>query len=153
MQNGKHVEALKEFHRVLLSLKMFEKKESGGGFESMALQSRVEITEEEQKEINSLLLSSYLNMSLVYMKQGKHRRATEAISSAMAFQVSVKALVRRASCFLQLEEPEKALEDLIRAEGMEHKEFAVELGDLLKKAKALQEKLLKKSGFMFKNLF
>ena len=119
----------------------------------MAMQNRIRISEEQETEIGSLLFSSYLNMSLIYMKQEKHLRAVEVLTSALSLQNSVKALVRRASCFIQLQEPEKAEEDLKVIRAMDHGEFSVEVEQLSKKAKNLQNSLSKNSGFNFKKLF
>lgn len=132
---------------------MFEKKDNCGGIESLAMDSRAKLTEKQQQEINSLLFSTYMNMSLIYMKQEKYSRAIEVLSSALSLQNTVKALVRRATCFLELNEPEKALDDLNLTEQMEKLEFSEKITELTKKAQSLINLLTKKSGFKFSKMF
>jgi len=75
-----------------------------------------DVSEPQQKEVNDVKLSCYLNLSACYLKLGKQEKAIANASSALEIDPkSAKALFRRAQAKITLKKWEDAKTDLVSA--------------------------------------
>merc|ERR1711974_314931 len=76
----------------------------------------VDPTEEEKTELAASTLSIFNNMSAVYVKQEKYKKAIEFASKSLEIDpTNIKALFRRGKSYLAINEVENAEKDLEQA--------------------------------------
>jgi len=81
--------------------------------------TEVDPTPEEKEQLNVASLSIFNNMSAVYVKQGKHKKAVEFATKALEIEPdNVKALFRRGKSFIAINEIDKAEQDLEKANSL-----------------------------------
>lgn len=74
------------------------------------------LSEEEKEQLNNISLPIFNNMSAVYVKQKKHKKAIEYATKALNIdENNSKALFRRGKSYLAINETEKAERDLNQA--------------------------------------
>lgn len=113
-------------------------------------------TKETLEKVNPLKVSTYLNMSQIYLYEGKYSKAIEMTSKSLDIMKSVKGFYRRGLAYIELNEFEKARKDLESVREMEKEQGVEKNEDLDQKfllikhrEKAYDDSLKKK----FKNMF
>lgn len=101
---------------------------------------------EKEVDVKGLKLSCYLNIAACHLKKPNYELAVKVCSKALELDAyNAKALYRRASAFIHLQEYDKAEEDLKRAAELEPTNSAI-----LKQQKVLKGKVQKLNNFYAK---
>merc|ERR1712137_344253 len=113
---GEFSKALFQYHCAYLYIQ--EIKKTGENKMVSMIRSGVadEPTEEEAQILKESSLSIFNNMSAVYVKQEKHKKAVEFATKALEIEPNnVKALFRRGKSYVAINEVEAAQQDLDKA--------------------------------------
>jgi tetratricopeptide (TPR) repeat protein len=115
-KSGNFPSALRSYHKVLIILLEYTKKDIQDAGLATVLKDKEKnkpiLSEEERKIIDELHHLTLLNMSQIYLFQKKFEKVIESVNKALIVRESEKGRFRRAKAYIEINEFEKAKEDL-----------------------------------------
>lgn len=111
------------------------------------------VDEAQNKQISDLKQTLYLNMTQIYINQGKFEKGLEFVNKALSISEIVKGLYRRGLIHYELNNLDQAKLDLEKAQGLDPSlktAVAGLLKDIRKKEMQADEQLASKLKNMFK---
>ncbi len=120
-QSDCFAKALREYHVSYLFLRSVDVSESKReGFDDLVngfLEGKQKKTEEQAAEIKALKVQIWNNMSLIYMRQKKYKKALDLSEDILGFDTkNEKALLKAITASIELDEFEKAQRHISRLE-------------------------------------